>query len=140
MTPTRWSSAGWRSGLSRFLRNENTEPPLTIAVTGEWGTGKSSLMTLLRDDLLRRGLRPVWFNAWHHQQEEHLLASLLATVRTEAIPTLAQPVTWWHFYSRLLWRRGHRYAPMVIVLLFLFAVSLAHICETRQASRRQASN
>src|SRR5205085_5914659 len=26
-------------GLSRFLRNEKTLPPLTIAVTGEWGTG-----------------------------------------------------------------------------------------------------
>ena len=31
-------------GLSRFLRNVNTEPPLTIAITGRWGSGKSSLM------------------------------------------------------------------------------------------------
>src|SRR4029450_13532536 len=53
-------------GLSRFLRNEKTLPSLTIAVTGEWGTGKSSLMNLLRTDLARYGFRPVWFNAWHH--------------------------------------------------------------------------
>jgi len=53
-------------GLSRFLRNENTLPPLTIAITGEWGTGKSSLMNLLRADLRSYKFRPVWFNAWHH--------------------------------------------------------------------------
>ena len=34
------------AGLSRFLRNEKTEPPLTVAITGEWGSGKSSLMNL----------------------------------------------------------------------------------------------
>ena len=39
-------------GLSTFLRNENTQPPLTIAITGEWGSGKSSLMNLLQRDLL----------------------------------------------------------------------------------------
>ena len=38
-------------GLSRFLRNKNTRPPLTIAVTGEWGSGKSTLMNMLREDL-----------------------------------------------------------------------------------------
>ena len=74
------------AGLSRFLRNENTQPPLTIAISGEWGTGKSSLMNLLKADLIRRGFRPLWFNAWHHQKEEHLLATLLANIRTQAIP------------------------------------------------------
>ena len=77
-------------GLSRFLRNENTQPPLTIAITGEWGTGKSSLMNLLRADLAQNGFCPVWFNAWHHQKEEHLLASLLENIRAQAVPP------WWH--------------------------------------------
>ena len=63
-------------------------PPLTIAVTGEWGSGKSSLMNLLRVDLRRYGFRPVWFNAWHHQKEENLLASLLEMVRSQADPSL----------------------------------------------------
>lgn len=73
-------------GISRFLRNEGTEPPLTIAITGGWGSGKSSLMNLVRSDLARRGWRPVWFNAWHHQTEAHLLASLLENVRAQAVP------------------------------------------------------
>lgn len=75
-------------GLSAFLRNQRTEPPLTIAITGAWGSGKSSLMNLLRGDLERHGIRPVWFNAWHHQTEEHLLAALLENIRSQAVPGL----------------------------------------------------
>jgi hypothetical protein len=109
-------------GLSRFLRNEKTLPPLTVAINGEWGTGKSSLMNLLRCDLKSYGMCPVWFNAWHHQKEEHLLAALLQTVRLEAVPPI------WNllgvpFRVRLLthWLR-RRWAGMVVlaaVLTFL---------------------
>jgi photosystem II stability/assembly factor-like uncharacterized protein len=112
-------------GLSRFLRNEKTMPPLTIAVTGEWGTGKSSLMNLLQEDLKRYGFRPVWFNAWHHQKEEHLLASLLATVRAQAVPP------WWRpegsiFRFRLLRIRWARYWPLIALLGFVFALSAGY--------------
>lgn len=91
--------------LSRFLRNLATEPPITIAVSGRWGTGKSSLMNMLTDDLARHGCRPAWFNAWHHHQEEHLLAALIETIRQQVVPP------WWtisglHFRGRLLWRRA----------------------------------
>lgn len=113
-------------GLSRFLRNENTVPPLTIAVTGEWGSGKSSLMNLLRADLERYGFRPVWFNAWHHQKEENLLASLLETIRSHAIPP------WWRpegtiFRYKLLKIRWLRFWPVVTLVLIVFAFSLGYL-------------
>jgi hypothetical protein len=120
-------------GLSRFLRNEYTEPPLTVAITGEWGAGKSSLMQILRDDLKRRGFRPVWFNAWHHQQEEHLLASLLATVRSEAIPTLARLDLWVNFYSRLVFRRFRRRVIPIVAVLSVFCFSLGYVIQYPQA-------
>ena len=110
-------------GLSRFLRNEKTLPPLTIAITGEWGTGKSSLMNLLRADLRRYRFQPVWFNAWHHQKEEHLLASLLQNIRLQALPS------WWRwegiiFRLRLLGIRGwRRLLPLLIVLIFIAALT-----------------
>jgi hypothetical protein len=107
-------------GLARFLRNVNTEPPLTIAITGRWGSGKSSLMNLLQEDLKRVGARPVWFNAWHHREEEHLLAALFAAVRRQG------PPGWWldrglAFRLRLLWLRS-RTALVNLFYLLLFAL------------------
>jgi KAP family P-loop domain len=101
-------------GLSAFLRNEKTLPPLTIAINGEWGTGKSSLMNLLRCDLKSYGMCPVWFNAWHHQKEEHLLAALLQTIKLEAVPPL------WNllgtpFRSRLIAYRLRRRWPLLVI-------------------------
>lgn len=115
-----WKLAG---GLSRFLRNEATQPPLTIAVTGPWGSGKSSLMNLLRADLEEHGRYPVWFNAWHHQKEEHLLAALLEAVQTMAIPP------WWRwgglrFRLRLLARRGAQNVLKIAFLFLLVGVSV----------------
>ena len=113
-------------GLSRFLRNENTQPPLTIAITGVWGSGKSSLMNLLKADLERYGFRPVWFNAWHHQKEEHLLAALLENVRNQAIPR------WWRleglsFRCHLLWLRAKRRRFVAALLLLLFAFAVGYV-------------
>jgi len=112
-------------GLSRFLRNENTLPPLTIAIIGEWGTGKSSLMNLLRVDLRSYKFRPVWFNAWHHQKEEHILASLLENIKLQAVPR------WWTsrgivFRAKLLWIRGWRQWFPLAALLFLIYVMLLY--------------
>jgi hypothetical protein len=108
-------------GLSRFLRNSATQPPLTLAVTGKWGTGKSSLMNLLRADLARYGFRPVWFNAWHHQKEEQLLAALLVNIRRQAIPSLWSPEGW-AFRGRLLARRMRRWRLLTLLLTLGFGV------------------
>jgi photosystem II stability/assembly factor-like uncharacterized protein len=108
-------------GLSRFLRNENTKPPLTIAIMGEWGTGKSSLMKLLQLDLLSYKFRPVWFNAWHHQKEEHMLASLLENVKLQAVPRLLS-FPGLLFRGHLLWIRRKRQLLPALLLLFVFYV------------------
>lgn len=114
------------AGLSRFLRNTRTQPPLTIAVTGPWGTGKSSLMNLLRRDLQERSFRTVWFNAWHHQREESLLASLLESVRQTASPPV-WTIKGIRFRVRLLWARFSRYAVPLLVLFPLFALAVGYI-------------
>ena len=108
------------AGLSEFLRNAATEPPLTVAVTGPWGSGKSSLMGLLKADLERVGYRPVWFNAWHHQKGEHLLASLFANIRAQAIPPLLSPEGV-EFRARLLWLRTK--ARWFIAVILIAAVT-----------------
>ena len=96
-------------GISRFFRNPATVPPLTVAINGGWGMGKSSLMRLLQSDLKKYGVPTVWFNAWHHQNEESLFPPLLKHVTSQAVPGWWQfgglhPVGWF-FRARLLGRR-----------------------------------
>ena len=129
-TPLRWNDPDARvlkplaRGLSRFLRNVNTRPPLTLAITGRWGSGKSSLMSLLMSDLQHYGGRTVWFNAWHHREEEHLLAALFDIIRRQA------PPGWWSspglaFRARLLWRRSKQ--PLLNLLYIALFAGIALI-------------
>ncbi|WP_326544131.1 YCF48-related protein [Pseudorhodoferax sp.] len=107
-------------GIARFLRNPATEPPLTLAVSGDWGSGKSSLMALVCEDLRKHGGRPVWINAWHHQKDEQFLAALLQAVRSQALPSSLRPEGW-VFRLRLLWLRSRKH--FVVLFLVLVAVS-----------------
>lgn len=112
--------------VADFLRNDQTKPPLTIAITGTWGSGKSSLMNLVRGHLVKAHWRPVWFNAWHHQKEESLLAALLQTIRMQAVPKI------WHrggpsFYARLFWIRLVDYRAHAIALLMLVLFSIGFV-------------
>jgi KAP family P-loop domain len=107
--------------ISRFLRNENTIAPITIAITGDWGTGKSSIMNLLRRDLSSRGLQSIWFNAWHNQTEDDLFATILQAVRKQGVPQ------WWEldylpFRLRLLWIRWRSRWQSITLLLMAIAL------------------
>lgn len=109
---------GLARGISRFLRNPATGAPLTLAISGDWGSGKSSLMQLLCADLRRFRHFPIWFNAWHHQKEEHLFAALLGAVRKQAVPPL-HSVAGLSFRLRLLWMRSKQHFVIMLLLLFI---------------------
>ena len=64
-----------------FLTNPDSQGPFAIAIIGEWGSGKSSLMQLVDHDLKIRGYPSVWFNAWHHQSEKEMFAALMQSIR-----------------------------------------------------------
>lgn len=115
--------------LSSFIRNRNTAAPLTFAIAGEWGTGKSSIMRLVRHDLAGHGYPFVWFNAWHHQNETHLFAALMESIRRQAPPTV---FSWRGLmfrmrlfdlrYRRALWANSLRVILVSVLLLLFFAV------------------
>lgn len=78
------------------------------------GSGKSSVMNLLRRDLEAYGMRPIWFNAWHNQTEENLFATLLQNLRLQGVPH------WWQldflpFRLRLLRLRVRRSLPPLVI-------------------------
>ena len=109
--------------LSSFIRNRGTEPRVTIAVTGEWGNGKSSVMRMLQTELDRAGFRSAWFNAWHHQQEGRQLSALFNVVRTQAVPSWwRQPVSALRVRSRLIWGRGWFYKVVAVATALTLAL------------------
>jgi photosystem II stability/assembly factor-like uncharacterized protein len=111
--------------ITTFLSNPRTTAPLTMAITGPWGSGKSSLMNLVRADLEKRGFSPVWFNAWHHQKGEQLLASLFAHIRQQAIPSWFSFDGLW-FRIKLAFIRSYRHWFVFAILmgLLFFTISL----------------
>lgn len=95
--------------LSRFLRNPGTKAPITIAVEGPWGSGKSSMMRLVRARLDEAGFSTVEFNAWHHRTERDLLGGLLDRIRSGVDPAPSDPMQALYlrlrFRARLWWAR-----------------------------------
>ena len=74
--------------LLRFIQNPKTKPPLVLAIQAPWGMGKSSVMEMLRTELNdKRAAVTVWFNAWHHQKEDQLLAYLLEAIQKQVSPS-----------------------------------------------------
>lgn len=53
------------AGLTKFVRSCVT--PMTISIQGDWGSGKTSMMSMVRDQL-GNDVISVWFNTWQYSQ------------------------------------------------------------------------
>jgi hypothetical protein len=68
--------------IAWFLSNEETKPPLTMSIEGPWGSGKSSFMLQLEQELkILNAEKPdhfyVKFNAWRSDKDEALWAAFV---------------------------------------------------------------
>jgi hypothetical protein len=80
---------GYRLGpIYDILRHPDTETPLSIAIYGEWGSGKTSAMKWLEARLgdwnrhkpRSKGsvtITPVWFYPWKYQEREDVWRGLV---------------------------------------------------------------
>lgn len=77
----------FRSILKEIVLNADT--PLTLGIYGTWGTGKTSLMRMLMEDIARHpSMRTVWFNAWKFDREDSLWRAFLLRVIDSLRPRL----------------------------------------------------
>jgi hypothetical protein len=70
----------YANSLSEFIRQ--CETPITIALQGDWGSGKTSLMNIIRENFQAdQNIKTVWFNTWQYSQfglQDELAISLLS--------------------------------------------------------------
>ncbi len=53
------------------------QTPLVVGVYGSWGSGKTTFLKLIESELDPMHCKPVWFNAWQHDQDASPAISLL---------------------------------------------------------------
>lgn len=75
------------AGLNSFILDCNT--PMTIAIQGDWGSGKTSMMNMIREQLGDK-VATTWFNTWQYSQFNmgdalsiSFLSRLIADLETE---------------------------------------------------------
>ncbi|MEM7032004.1 MAG: P-loop NTPase fold protein [Chloroflexota bacterium] len=72
---------------------ENTDPPFVYGVLGDWGTGKTSTLRLLENQLADHPtILPIWFNAWKYENEANIIYPLLHEIKLHYEKTMAKDV------------------------------------------------
>ena len=66
--------------LAGIIMDPDTHTPLTIGIFGGWGSGKTSLMTMVQEQLPEDRFLTLWFDAWKYDKEEALWRVLLLRV------------------------------------------------------------
>jgi len=123
----------YADALAELLDHPATSTPLTVAITGPWGSGKTSLAKMV-DARLRRWPRErgdpehiiCWFNAWLHDDAPNLGAAFAAEVARVAgrhrplLQRILRPLPTRMLPAGERWQRR-----LLILLLCLMPLALA---------------
>jgi len=91
----------YANSLSEFVLK--CETPLTISLQGDWGSGKTSLMNLVKENLSESnpGLPVIWFNTWQYAQFDlgddlpiSLISHVIREIGGEEGKSFAKSVRW----------------------------------------------
>jgi iron(II)-dependent oxidoreductase len=75
--------------IADLIAYRENKTPLVIGIYGKWGSGKTTLMRSIEQELKTkqaykaapfRRCKPVWFQAWKYKNEDQILAALLEQI------------------------------------------------------------
>ncbi len=73
----------YANSLSELI-TQKVATPFTIGIFGTWGTGKTSLMLMLKKKLeSQSNVKTAWFNAWRFSDEKQIWAALIQAILTQ---------------------------------------------------------
>jgi hypothetical protein len=117
------------NAIASFLTNDSTHPPLTLSIEGKWGSGKSSFMWQLRNQLKdMRGGTVVEFNAWQYDKDE----AMWAAFALKCVRQISDQLTFFHrwlahvklFVRRFSWERGWKDVAKLFLMLMVLGTIL----------------
>lgn len=76
--------------ISNLIAYKENKTPLVISIYGSWGSGKTTLMKKVQEQLAtfpkdkdkekQRPCKTVWFQAWKYSEEDSILAALVEEI------------------------------------------------------------
>ena len=69
--------------LCNIVLSRSTETPITIAVDGQWGSGKTSILRMVETQARMVGFSCIWLNAWSLESAENLIAAIAHEIQGE---------------------------------------------------------
>lgn len=123
--------------------NENT--PMSIGIYGEWGSGKTSFLMMVSEELRKDKIYPIWFNAWKYEQEDNLWSALIQTILDQARVTgrwyerfWTKVRIWWDTIAIRagVWEITKKVLPILFrIIVFFFCVAIVFGWSSQEIQR-----
>jgi len=124
--------------VAEFLVHEDTQPPLTMSVEGEWGSGKSSFMRQLKKEVKRiyseQGKKKCFivdFDPWRHDKDEALWAAFVLKFIQDSASSLTKRERWDANYElwkqRFQWKKAWPDVMRVILISVVWVLATVAI-------------
>jgi hypothetical protein len=103
--PVAQDAFGFRA-LARIVANvilsSETQTPLSIAIDGAWGTGKTSLLKMIEEQVRMLEIPCLWVNAWSFESTENLIATIAREAKAEIERSQSESRRWSYSFSAFL--------------------------------------
>lgn len=75
------------------LIETNIKSPYSIGIYGDWGSGKTSIMKLIKEKIKKLdNCRVIWFDAWEYENETSMIYPLVRLIQKEIPPDKLQQI------------------------------------------------